>query len=278
MGQQLIGIFKGILFLVAFGYVAFLGFMFLFQRDLQYLPTRSEQDVASLKVEGLEKVAIKTPDGETLTAFFKPPKGAAPALIYLHGNGGNLMSRPLKIATYANSPFGVLAVSYRGYGDSTGTPTEAGLVTDARAAYDWLQERIPEKGNIVVVGESLGTGVAIQLAASRPIRALALEAPYADAVDIGAARYWYLPVRWLMQDQFHSSQFIGKVNVPLLVQHGTSDMVVPYKQGRALFELANEPKQFIEFPGEGHGIIGDDHVWHRELQFFGEVTNTPVAQ
>jgi uncharacterized protein len=258
-------------------YLIVLGLMYVLQRDLQYKPLKGEISVAGIPSTGLEKVTLITPDREAISAIYKPPVGDAPVIIYVHGNGGNLMTRPKKIATYANSQFGLLAVSYRGYGDSTGSPSEAGLVQDAVAAFDWLQQRVNTKGNVVVVGESLGSGVAVQLSALRPVRALALEAPYANAVDIGAETYWYLPVRWLMKDQFRSSEFIGKVTVPLLVQHGTEDAVVPFQQGEALFALANEPKKFIALAGEGHEIIGDEKVWQREIAFFGDVTKTPAV-
>ena len=120
----------------------------------------------------------------------------------------------------------------------------------------------------MVLGESLGTGVAIQLAAQKPVAAVALEAPYTATVDIASEIYWWLPVSLLMKDQFRSRDYIARVKVPLLIQHGDADHIVPFAQGRALFAMANEPKQMVVIPGGTHDIILDHAVWAREVAFF----------
>jgi fermentation-respiration switch protein FrsA (DUF1100 family) len=150
-----------------------------------------------------------------------------------------------------------LALSYRGYGGSTGSPSEAGMIADARAAYAFATARVPAE-RIVVFGESLGTGVAVALAATQRIGRLILEAPFTSAVDIGARAYWYLPVRLLMKDPFRSDQRIAKVTAPLLVLHGERDRVVPIALGERLFALANEPKRFVRFPAGTHVDL-DEH-------------------
>jgi fermentation-respiration switch protein FrsA (DUF1100 family) len=172
------------------------------------------------------------------------------------------------MAFYQEQGFGALFLSYRGYGASTGSMSEQGFITDALTAYDVLARDGIPPSMIAVVGESLGTGVAVQVAAQRPVAALALEAPFTAAVDVAAGLYWYLPVGLLMKDQYRSRDHIAAVRVPLLIQHGDADRVIPVEQGRRLFEMANEPKQLVILTGEGHDVIGSPEVWAREVAFF----------
>jgi fermentation-respiration switch protein FrsA (DUF1100 family) len=146
-------------------------------------------------------------------------------------------------------------LSYRGYGGSTGSPSEAGLVSDANAAYDWLTKHNVPASNIVLVGESLGTGVAVQLAARRPVAAIALEAPFTSTADVARLSYWWLPVGLLMKDQFRSIDFLKDVHVPLLVMHGTDDRLIPLKMGESLYAAANGPKEFVAIPAGTHASM-----------------------
>ena len=173
-----------------------------------------------------------------------PPRGAKPVVIYFQGNAGGLNLRADRFRWLTGDGFGLFALSYRGYGGSTGKPTEAGMLLDAAAAYEFAAAVYPAR-RIVVWGESLGTGVAVALAATKPIGRLVLEAPFTSAADVGARVYWFLPVRLLMKDPFRSDQRIGQVTAPLLVVHGERDQVVPIALGERLFALANEPKRFV---------------------------------
>jgi fermentation-respiration switch protein FrsA (DUF1100 family) len=150
-----------------------------------------------------------------------------------------------------------VALSYRGYGGSTGKPTEAGMLLDAAAAYDFAAARYPP-ARIVLWGESLGTGVAVALAAERPVGGLMLDAPFTSAADVGASAYPFIPVRLFIKDSFRSDQRIRRVRAPLLVLHGDMDGIVPVRFGERLFALANEPKQMVRFPLGGHVDL-DDH-------------------
>jgi uncharacterized protein len=137
---------------------------------------------------------------------------------------------------------------------SSGTPTEQGLIGDADAAYRFAAERYPAR-RIVLWGESLGTGVAVAIAAAHPIGGLILESPFTSTVDVAAAIYWFLPVRLLMQDQFRSDQRIGRVTAPVLVMHGDRDATVPIGYGERLFAMIKAPKQFVCFAGGGHSNL-----------------------
>jgi fermentation-respiration switch protein FrsA (DUF1100 family) len=249
-------------------------YMYLQQRSLQYHPSNRGLTPEGEGLSGVTVEKIATPDGETIVAWFAEARDGNPTILFFHGNGGEIGGRADRLAYYQSQGFGALFVSYRGYGASSGSISEAGLITDGLSAYDFLIGHGIPAGKIAVVGESLGTGVAVQLAAQRSVGALALEAPYTATVDVGAEIYWWLPVRLLMKDTFKSRDFIGKVKVPLLVQHGDVDTLIPVEHGRRLFEMANEPKELIVIPGGDHGVIQEERIWRRELDFFRQ--NIPV--
>jgi uncharacterized protein len=259
----------GIIFLVISAlYLALLCSIALLQRSLLYLPARTKP--TSPPEAGLPKareLKIKTADGETLIAWYIPAADGRPLLLYFHGNGGSLIDRVPRFTALTANGNGLLAVSYRGYFGSTGQPTEAGLHQDADAGYDKALELGYEARRIVAVGESLGTGVVVALAARKPMAALVLDSPYTSVVDVGAATYWMFPVRTLMRDRFASDQLIGKLRVPLLIAHGTKDWIVPFRFGAKLFALANEPKKLIEVPGAGHLALGLPGVMSKVLQW-----------
>jgi fermentation-respiration switch protein FrsA (DUF1100 family) len=146
---------------------------------------------------------------------------------------------------------GLLMVSYRGYSGSSGKPTEAGLHTDARAAYDWVRQSYAAS-RLVAYGESLGTGVAVRLASERPLAGLILDAPYTSIADVASLTYWYVPVSWLMLDQFRSLDIIERVKAPILILHGTDDRIIPFGFGEQLYAAAPEPKRFIRIAGGNH--------------------------
>src|ERR1700732_1167109 len=157
----------------------------------------------------------------------------------------------------------LLAVSYRGYGGSTGSLTQTGLMRDGDVAYREARARGYESDHIVLMGESLGTGVAIALAATHEAAALVLDSPYSSAVDVAAVHDRMLPVRWLMFDQFRSDLAIRDVRIPVLIVHGDDDRVIPMNLARRLFERANEPKEFISVAGGGHLVLGLTEVFVR---------------
>jgi uncharacterized protein len=146
---------------------------------------------------------------------------------------------------------GLVAVEYRGYGGSTGSPSERGLIADGEAAYAFAAAHY-QVSQIVPWGESLGTGVAVALAAEKPVGRVILEAPFTSTEAIAAKRYWFLPVRLLMSDQFRSDGRIGKVTAPLLILHGVKDTTVPFAMGQRMFALANQPKHIVRFLDGGH--------------------------
>jgi fermentation-respiration switch protein FrsA (DUF1100 family) len=248
---------KSLIILAILAYGGVLALMYVFQRSLMYFPDRSRIPPAAAGLPRAEEVTLTSADGERLIAWHVPPQGSKPVVIYFHGNGGALNLRADRFRWLTVDGFGLLGLSYRGYGGSSGKPSEAGLLLDASAAYDFAAARYPP-GRIVLWGESLGTGVAVALAAEQPIGGLMLDAPFTSAGDIGASAYPFIPVRWFIKDSFRSDQRIRRVKAPLLVLHGDMDGIVPVRFGERLFALANEPKQMVRFPLGGHVDL-DDH-------------------
>ncbi len=234
-------------------YLAILGLLYVMQRELMYPRDPARAELAAARLPELEEVALTTDDGERLVAWVVPPREGKPVLLFFHGNAGNF-GRPIRQARFralTEDGTGLFAVNYRGYGGSTGKPTEAGLLLDARAAQAAAAARFGA-ARLVGYGESLGTGVVLKLAAEQALAAVILEAPYLSTAAVAQLVYPYVPISLLMQDQFRSDQVIGKVRAPLLVLHGERDAVIPFSQGQALYAMANPPKRFIRFPNGGH--------------------------
>ncbi|MBM3609823.1 MAG: alpha/beta fold hydrolase, partial [Alphaproteobacteria bacterium] len=199
---------------------------------------------------------LLTSDGLRIIAWFVPPADNSKAVIlYFHGNASNLANRAARLRLLTRDGTGLLAVSYRGYGGSQGSPNEKGLIEDARAAHDYLVKQGIAEKRIVLMGESLGSGVAIALAQTHHAGAIILEAPFSSAADVAASVYWMFPVRWLMKDPFDSAARITRSNAPVLILHGDRDPVVPFRFGEKLFHSARESKRLVRIPGGGHQIL-----------------------
>lgn len=250
--------------------VAALG-MYVFQRKLQYHAENKGLTPQSVGISGASVESLTTADGEKIILWYAPAKADMPTILYFQGNAGEMGDRPLRFNYYHARGFGVAYVSYRGYGGSSGSPSEAGLMADANAAYDWLMANEVEPGRIALLGESLGSGVAVQLAAMREVGAVALEAPYTSTVEVAAKIYWWLPVRALMKDQFKSIDFIAAVVAPLLIIHGEDDVLIPVEFGRRLFAAANQPKELEVVAGFGHDVLFEETTWAREVEFFARM-------
>jgi len=232
-------------------YVGFAALLYYSQRSLMYFPDTSHTTPAQAGLPGAEEVTLTTSDGEHIFAWHVAPGDGKPVILYFHGNGGALHYRVARFDKLIADGIGLVAVEYRGYGGSSGSPSERGLIADAEAGYAFAAARY-SVSQIVVWGESLGTGVAVALAAEKPVGRVILEAPFTSAVAVGEKRYWYMPVRLLMKDQFHSDERIGKVTAPLLILHGVKDQTVPFAEGEQLFALANKPKHIVKFLDGGH--------------------------
>ena len=231
---------------------------FVAQRKLMYFPDRTRVPPANFALAGVVERVLETPDGAKLVAWYARAAPGRPTILYFHGNAGNLANRSERMRKYIARGLGVLMLSYRGYSGSTGSPTERANVADAKLAYEALRKDGIAPDEIVLYGESLGTGVAVQVAAEKPVAGVILDAPYTSIVDVAAGAYPFFPVRWFMFDRYETMRYLPSVKVPLLVIHGEEDEVIPVTMGRAVYAAANGPKEIVTLPGANHS---DHHLF-----------------
>jgi fermentation-respiration switch protein FrsA (DUF1100 family) len=237
-------------------YAALVVGLFFGQRKILFRCDAAEVDPAAIGLKA-EIARLKTEDGESLLAWSIPPARGRPVILYFHGNAGGLDLRVERFRAMAEAGIGLLAIEYRGYASSTGSPSERGLKLDGEAAYAAAIASGVAPERIVPLGESLGSGVAVALAARHKVGALVLDSPYSSIVDVAAATYWFAPVRALLRDPFRNDLLIGAVQAPTLIVHGTKDAVVPIRFGEKLFGLANPPKEFWRVEGAAHLAMGE---------------------
>ena len=236
----------------AAAYLAILGYIYVNQRSLLYAPDMARPVLGDLTALGLREVALTTPDGLRLLAWFRLPAQGQPVLVYFHGNGGSIAGRRDRARRFAQAGLGLLMVEYRGYGGNPGSPSESGLYLDAEAAVNFLGKHGFGPSRLVLYGESLGTGVAVHVAAQWPVRAVVLESPYTSVAAAAQYHYPYIPAALLVWDRFDSLASIGAVKSPLLVLSGNRDTIIPPRFSHALFDAANQPKQLFVAPEATH--------------------------
>lgn len=243
---------KTFFIVVLAGYAALCAFMYFAQRGLMYFPDRTRTVPADAGLPEAQEEKLATADGETIIVWHIAPRDEKkPTIVYFHGNGGALNLRAQRFARLALEGFGVVGVSYRGYGGSSGSPTEEGLIADGVAAYEFAA-KLYSPARVVLWGESLGTGIAVAVASEAPVAKLVLETPFTSAAEVGASVYPFLPVRLLMKDQFRSDLRIRNVKASVLILHGEKDSVVPIRFGERLYEMIAAEKKFARFPGGEH--------------------------
>ncbi len=234
-------------------YFFIVGFTYFFQRSLLYHPKENNYFGDQLLVP-VNKVKIKTEDNIDLLSWhhIKSSKNYK-TILFLHGNAGSLENRIHKINHFKNMNVNFLIIAWRGFSGNDGQPTEKGLYEDARSAVRWLKSKGINENNIIIYGESLGTGVAIEIAQNKNFAGIILESPFTSMIDAGKDKYPYLPVKLLLKDKYESDKKIKNINSPILIMHGKIDNIVPFHMGEKIYEMANEPKfyYFSEY---------DDHM------------------
>ena len=243
------------------------------QRFLVYGPDPTRIDPSALGLPGVEERRLTAPDGVAVVAWYARAKAQQPTLLYFHGNGGNLANRSEVIRRFMSVGLGVYMMSYRGYSGSGGVPSEVDNVADARRAHADLVGLGVPPADIVLYGESLGSGVATQIALEVPAAGIILDAPFTSIVDLGSRSYPFLPVRWLLTQRYETIRIIGRVRMPLLVVHGEADRIVPVEMGRQVFAAAVQatPKQLVTLPGAGHNNHMRFGSFEAIVAFLGEV-------
>ena len=253
-------------------YLVLIAALYVFQRSLMYQPGHGLPDLRQTAIPEAIPVILKSIEGVSLTSWFIAPAEGHPVVLYFQGNAGTIADRDFKANAFAQAGIGVWLTGYRGFGGNGGKPTEEGLYADALATVEELGNRGVAPSDIVIYGESLGTGVAVDTAMKMaangtPVRGVVLEAPFTSMADAAQGHYPYVPAKWLVRDRFDSLSKITKINAPLLVLHGDNDRVVPEPHGRALFAAAQEPKQAVWVPDGGHSNLYDFGVGPKIVAF-----------
>ncbi len=229
------------------------------QRALLYFPDDQRVSPAQAGLPDVEERSFETPDGAQVLSWWGKAQPGSPTILYFHGNGGSFANRSERMRKYLSRGFGVVMMTYRGYGGSTGQPSERNNVADAKQLYRLLTTSGVAPDAVVLYGESLGSGIATQLAAELPIGGLILDAPYTSIVDMAERFYPYLPSRWLMTDRYETLNTIGRVSAPVLVIHGEADALIPVEMGRKVAAAAvNARAEIVTFKDAGHS---DHHLY-----------------
>jgi len=257
-------------------YAVFILALGLMQKRLMYFPDPTRFVPTEWALRELEPLAGKTEDGLTITSWYRPAKVRDKfTVLFFQGNAGHLGYRNYKVRPWLDAGYGVLMVGYRGFGNP-GSPSEEGLYMDAQAAINTLEAKGVTEKAMVFYGESMGTGVATQMATEYNAAALILESPYTSVPDVGADRYPLVPVHVLIHDRYDSLKKIKDVHMPLLLLHGELDQVVPIKFGKKLFAAANEPKQSEYVPDAGHNDVYTLRVQEVVLDFLSKLSTEPL--
>ncbi len=245
--------FLGAILIAFLIYAGFAAYMYSIQRSMVFFPTHSYLTPLEAHADpALREFPVKTADGLALKGWYAPATTKPLTLVFFHGNADDLKSTAPIAAIYIHAGYGILIAEYRGFSAMPGTPTETGLYADSRAFMNALVASGVDKRNIVILGRSLGSGVATQMAAEFHVGGLILLAPFLSTVDVAKLQFWFLPVDLLMKDRFENFRKIGSISEPLLIANGGQDAVIPPSQGRALFVSAHEPKEFYYSPNGGH--------------------------
>lgn len=257
-------VLAGLVALLVIAYAGVVGYMYLNQRSLQYSASGEITPLDGTLLSRAEAVEIPSGDG-VLAGWYEPPQPGKPLIVYFKGNTGSFTAEHERYEQFVAEGYGFLAFDYRGFPASPGEITQDNVLADAIAAYDWAAEKgFP----MVIWGRSLGSGPSTYVASQRDAEALLLETPFLSAVTVAAERYPFLPVHWVMQDQFPVNEWITDVAEPVMVAHGTADVVIDVSNGERLYELVpNKDELWIE-PGAGHSDLWARGIWPRAEAFF----------
>jgi fermentation-respiration switch protein FrsA (DUF1100 family) len=234
-------------------YIFVLVLLFIFQRNLMYHPNENNYFGDKLEVK-IEKVNIKTPDNLSLLGWFhKKNLNRFKTIVYFHGNAGTLENRIHKLNQFKDMEINFLIIAWRGFSGNEGKPTEDGLYKDGMSAVNWIINQGVKEKDIILYGESLGTGIATELAQHKNFAGLILETPFTSMINAAKEFYPYIPVNLLLKDRYENYKKIKNIKIPILVMHGEKDTIVPFSMGKKIYQLANEPKY-------SHFTKHDDHM------------------
>ncbi len=256
-----------VLFVVCYlGVIAYIG---LSQRSLMYFPDKAVKELNEYNLGATQETMLTTKDGVKIhTWYHLPSKQGMPMVIYLHGNSGHLGKRELKYKELIDMGYGLIAISWRGFGKSEGEQSEEGLYNDARTSIEFLKQLGFNTEDTIIIGESLGSGLAVKMATENKFKGVFLITPYTSIADRAQEIYWYLPVKMLIKDNYKNLEFIDQINSPVLIVHGTEDDIIPHSHSEQLIDKAQEPKRLIIYPNKGHNNLDTRELYNEMTKFF----------
>ncbi|WP_034391309.1 alpha/beta hydrolase [Candidatus Pelagibacter ubique] len=241
-------------------YVSVLVILFIFQRNLMYHPSENNYFGDKLEVN-IEKVNIKTSDNINLLGWFhKKDLNKFKTIVYFHGNAGTLDNRIHKLNHFKDMDVNFLIIAWRGFSGNKGKPTEEGLYIDGLGAVNWIINQGVKEEDIILYGESLGTGIATEIAQNKNFAGVILETPFTSMIKAAKEFYPYIPVNLLLKDRYENYKKVKNINIPILVMHGEQDIIVPFKMGKKIYNLANEPKYSYFTKHDNHMMEFDDNL------------------
>ena len=253
-----------ILFAIALAYAVAMLALYFGQRKLMYHPDPTRTLPEALGLERVSERTMTTPDGQKIVTWRGDAQPGQPTLLYFHGNGAALSARAGRVQALQEAGLGIALMSYRGYSGSTGHPSEEANTRDARQLYDEVRAQGVSASDIIIYGESLGTGVTTRLAATVDVGGVILDSPFTSVVDRAAELYPFFPVRPFITDRYPVIDLIDEIDAPLLILHGARDSIIPVRMGKAVFAAAREPKTLQVFPQGGHSDLFNhgalDHI------------------
>jgi pimeloyl-ACP methyl ester carboxylesterase len=261
-------VLKSLAFIAIASYLGLAAVLWLLQEKILFHPVPVFARTFPPAGWTLEEVRITAKDGTTLVGvLLKPPGDPAPLVIYYGGNAEEITAWAPVADQYGQRA--MLLVNYRGYGHSAGSPSEKALVGDALEIYDWASKRPDiDASRIALHGRSLGSGIAVQVAAQRAVRALLLTSPYDSALEVARGIYPYLPIAWMLRHPFDSAAHAPRLKIPALVIYGTTDTIIPPRHSLRLADLWGGPTERVALSGQGHNDIDSDPKYYPALSGF----------
>ena len=257
-----------IILIIFFIYFLVLVFLYFYQRNLLYHPNENNYSEDKISVD-IENVRIKTSDNiELLGWYHEKNLKDFKTLIFFHGNAGSLENRIHKLNHFRDMNINFLIIAWRGFSGNKGNPSEQGLYEDGKSAIDWLIKKGVSEKNLILYGESLGTGVATHLAQNKNFAGVILETPFTSMIDAAKKFYTYIPVKLLLKDKFENYKKIKNINLPILIMHGEIDQLVPFSMGKKIYEIANEPKYSYFTKYDNHMMEYDENLVLSLKSFF----------
>ena len=252
-------------------YFLVLVFLYFYQRSLLYHPNENNYSGDKISVD-IEKVKIQTSDNiELLGWYHEKNLKDYKTLVYFHGNAGSLENRIHKLNHFQDMNINFLIIAWRGFNGNKGKPSERGLYVDGKSAIDWLIKKGVDEKNLILYGESLGTGVAIHLAQNKNYAGVILETPFTSMVDAAKNFYPYVPINLLLKDKFENFKKVKNINAPILVMHGEVDKIVPFSMGKKIYEIANNPKYSYFTKYDDHMMEYDENLVLALKSFFNSL-------